>query len=88
VKDVKSFLENQPALSEAQPAPPKIPVGRVDTSASEAPVPSKPAGFLTLKDAVAYRAPAGDPVVFDAFPARESAPVKTHFFAVLLPVLH
>lgn len=60
-----------------QPAPPVV-----------QPVPSESAGFVPLKGAAAYCAPAGDPVVFDAFLSHESASAGMNFHAVLLPVLH
>ncbi|MGA2740524.1 MAG: hypothetical protein ABSG65_24180 [Bryobacteraceae bacterium] len=86
VKDVKTFLERQPVGPVERPAPPKV-----ESSPAPSPenaVPSRPAGFVTLKDAVDYRSTFGYPVVFDAFPSRESATVKTDFYAVLMPVPH
>jgi hypothetical protein len=86
VKDVKIFLEREPDLAVGQPAPAKA--AAIHTTAPPSPTPSRPAGFVTLQGAAAYRTPSADPVVFDAFPVRESISVKTDFYAVLLPVVH
>src|ERR1700691_286024 len=83
VKDVKTFLERQPAGPIARPAPPKVELSPAPSP--EYAVPSRPAGFVTLKDAAEYRTPSGYPVVFDAFPSRESVSVRTDFYAVLMP---
>ena len=88
VHDVKSFFERQPAspVSKSKPAPEEVAVSHTASPASA--VPSRSAGFIPLKGAAAYRTPAADPVVFDAFPSRECVGVRTDFYAVLLPVLH
>ena len=86
VKDVKTFLERQPAPPVVQPVPAKAAVSR--TASPVGGVPSKSAGFVPLKGAAAYRTPAGDPVVFEAFPSHESIAIRMDFHAVLLPVLH
>jgi hypothetical protein len=86
VKDVKIFFERQPAPPIVQPVPAKAVVSRTASPVSD--VPSKSAGFVPLKGAAAYRTPAGDPVVFEAFPSHESVAVRMNFHAVLLPVLH
>src|ERR1039457_4402151 len=86
LKDVKTFLERQPAPPVVQPVPAKAAVSR--TASPVGGVPSKSAGFVPLKGAAAYRAPAGDPVVFEAFPSHESIAIRMDFHAVLLPVLH
>jgi hypothetical protein len=87
VKDVKTFLERQPAAPAGPPAPAKA-ACVTGAPAGDPFLPAKSAGFVALKDAAAYSTPAGDPVVFDAFPSRESVAVKMDFYAVLLPVLH
>jgi hypothetical protein len=84
VKDVKTFLEGQPAGPVERPAPARVAVSR--TAGTGNAVPSKSAGFVPMKGAAAYRTPS-DPVVFDAFPPRESASVRMDFYAVLMPVL-
>lgn len=84
VKDVKTFLEREPAPP-MQPA-----ISRVVVSRPEEPVNDTPlltAGFISLKEGASFGAQPGDPVVFDTFPARESVAVKMDFYAVLLPVL-
>ena len=86
VKDVKTFLERQPAPPVVQPVPAKAAVSR--TASPVGGVPSKSAGFVPLKGAAAFRTPAGDPVVFEAFPSHESIAIRMDFHAVLLPVLH
>jgi len=83
VKDVKTFLEREPASPVLRPAPVKAAV----SGASGDPfVPSKSAGFIPLQGAAVYLTSAGDPVVFDAFPSRESIAIRMNFSAVLLPV--
>jgi hypothetical protein len=86
VKDVKNFLERQPAPPVVQTVPANAVASR--TASPVGGVPSKSAGFVPLNAAAAYRTPAGDPVVFDAFPSHESVAVRMNFHAVLLPVLH
>jgi hypothetical protein len=86
VKDVKSFLERQPAGPIERPAPVKAAVD--STAASQSAVPAKSAGFVPLKGAAAYRMPTGDPVVFDTIPPRDAVAVRTDFYAVLMPVVH
>ncbi len=84
VRDVKIFLEREPALPVRQPA------AKAAASQPAAPagdVPSRPAGFVPLHGGAAYRTPAADPVVFDAIPLHEFVAVPTEFFAVLLPVI-
>jgi len=85
VNDVKTFLEKEPAL----------PMQRI-TRLKAAPVmsanpaeakPARRADFIALKGAVAYRTSAGEPVVFDAIPSRESLALKMEFHAVLMPVM-
>ncbi|MGA3042926.1 MAG: hypothetical protein ABSF54_19275 [Bryobacteraceae bacterium] len=86
VKDVKVFLEREPDLPVRHTALPKV----AESGPAEPtnPTPSRSAGFVFLQGAVAYCTPCADPVVFDAFPSRESVHVKTDFYAVLLPVVH
>jgi hypothetical protein len=86
VQDVKIFLERQPAPVAARPGSARMPVIR-EASPVDA-VPSRSAGFLPLQGAASYRMPCAEPVVFDAFPSRETVGVSTDFYAVLLPVLH
>lgn len=83
VKDVKTFLESEPALS-ALPVPVKVEA--IQPVTIEAPVPSRAAGFVDLKEAASYCAPSADPVVFDALPLRAALTFKADFFPVLLPV--
>jgi hypothetical protein len=74
VRDVKTFLEKQPAdlaPSAASPAFVAVP-------------PSGSADFVPLQGAAAFRRPAGDPVVFDAFPSREGVAVRMDFRALVL----
>jgi hypothetical protein len=85
VKDVKIFLEREPVSPVKRPVLAEVTV-RPATGPEQA-VPSKSAGFVPLKGAAAYRPPTGDPVVFDAFPSRDSASVRMDFYAVLMPVL-
>jgi|HubBroStandDraft_1064217.scaffolds.fasta_scaffold03545_12 hypothetical protein len=80
VNDVKNFLEREPVLP-ISPIKATAAIPERDTS-----VPSRSAGFVALKGAASYRVPGADPVVFDAFPLRESVRVKTDFYAVLQPV--
>jgi hypothetical protein len=84
VREVQTFLEREP-LPVRHPVP-------VQRAASQAPRPADDifvtpgsAGFAPLKGAAAYSVPAGDPVVFDAFPSRPAA-VRWDFHAVLPPV--
>jgi hypothetical protein len=86
VKDVKTFLEGQPVAPAERPAPVKVEVK--STATSETVLPAKSAGFVPLKDATAYRTPAGDPVVYDTIPLHDSAAVRMNFYAVLMPVVH
>jgi hypothetical protein len=86
VKEVKSFLETQPDEPAVRPAHAKLAVGAPPEPAAS--VPARPADFVALKGAAAYRTPAGDPVVFEAFPPRESVAVRMDFYAVLQPVSH
>ncbi len=82
VKEVKTFLEREPTELIERPV-----VVRVERKAeAAASVPGLP-GFVALKGVSPYSAPAGDPVVFDAIPAREAVTVKMDLYAVLLPVL-
>lgn len=84
VKDVKNFLEREPAAAVVYLAQPKPAAIRKARPAAEVPV--KSAGFMELKGA-RFRTPAGDPVVFDAFPSREPVAFKTNLYPVLMPVL-
>ena len=86
VSDVKTFLERQPLLPVMQPVPAKVAASQ--TASPVGGVPSKSAGFMPLEGAAAYRTLAGDPVVFDVFPAHQPVSVRMTFHAVLLPVLH
>jgi len=86
VKDVKTFLERQPAPPVGQSVPTQAAGSR--TASPTGGVPSKSAGFLPLQGAATYCTPAGDPVVFEAFPLHGSVAVTMEFHAVLLPVLH
>jgi len=88
VKDVKTFLENEPAPPARQPKPATPIVSQAARPAGDAFVPSKSADFVPLKGATAYRTSTGDPVVFDAFPLRDTVAFKVQFYAVLQPVAH
>jgi len=87
VNDVKTFLERQPAPAAAPPVPAEATASQT-ASPQGGGVPSKSAGFMSLEGGDVCRTPAGDPVVFDAFPSHESVAVRMNFHAVLLPVLH
>jgi hypothetical protein len=76
----------QPEEPVVRRAPAKPAVGAPTEPAAS--VPARPADFVALKGAAVYRTPAGDPVVFEAFPPRESIAVKMNFYAVLQPVSH
>ncbi|MGA3078395.1 MAG: hypothetical protein ABSG56_32540 [Bryobacteraceae bacterium] len=84
VRDVKVFLETEPAVLVRQ-----HPLAPVKAAASDPAdgVPSRSAGFVSLNGGATYRTPTADPVVFDAIPLHESVAVPTQFFAVLLPVM-
>jgi hypothetical protein len=82
VKEVKSFLQSQPAPTVAKHAPANR------TASPAAGVPSGSAGFVPLKSSAPYRTPAGEPVVFDAFPSRESVAIKMDFYALEPRVLN
>jgi hypothetical protein len=88
LNDVKTFLEREPDPLVERPAPAKAAVSRTANPAGGNFAPPKSASFIQPKGAVAYRTPAGDPVVFDAFPSRESVAVRMDFYAALQPVLH
>ena len=88
VHDVKAFLEREPAPPARQPRLATAAASQADEPADDTLRPSKPADFMPLKGAAAYRTPTGDPVVFDAFPARESVAIRMDFYAVLQPVAH
>jgi hypothetical protein len=85
VKDVKVFLEGQPADETAPPKPARA-------TAIPAPDPpgalgsSQPADFVPLSDVAPDGAPAGLPVVFDVFPRPETFAFKKDFHAVVAPV--
>jgi hypothetical protein len=82
VKDVKTFLETEPPHEDRRPRPaPTKPAAPVVDA-----LPSRSAGFVPLKGAAAYSKSIGEPVVFDAFPARPSVSLKMNFYAVLQPV--
>lgn len=88
VKDVRTFLQSEPANEEkrvipamAAPSEPVSPVG-------DAFVPAKSADFVPLKGVAAFSTPTGDPVVFDAIPSGKTVLFKTSFYAVLQPVAH
>jgi hypothetical protein len=83
VKDVKTFLESEPAHEERRTKPAMIQAG---APAADACLPSKSAGFVPLKGAAAYSKSIGEPVVFDAIPSRETVAFKMDFYAVLQPV--
>jgi hypothetical protein len=85
VRDVQTFLERQPAVPVGQSAPAKAAASQEARPAGDAFVPSRSADFVPLKGAAAYRTPAADPVVFDAFPSRGPVAVRMDFHAVLLP---
>lgn len=61
LRDVRVFLENQPAPPKPVPAP-------QPTRAADPFVPSGHAGFVPLKSIADFRTRAADPVVFDIFP--------------------
>ena len=87
VRDVKVFLESEPALPVM---PPLTVVANVVAGDSPIPaddVPSKAADFVEVDDAASYCVPAADPVVFDAMPLRAPVAFQAQFFAVLLPVV-
>jgi len=86
VKDVKFFLEREPAHEVRRPRPAIAPISEPAKPAGDAFVPSKSADFVPLKGAAAYRTSSGEPVVFDAFPSREAVAFKMDFYAVLMPV--
>lgn len=91
VRDVKIFLEGEPAVAVRKLAP--APAPALAQAAENDPlnlvtdVPTGSAGFVWMKGVSAYREPAAYPVVFDAFPSRASVAVRTEFFPVLLPVM-
>jgi hypothetical protein len=87
VRDVKIFLETEPAILVRPPAPAPAKAAASGPGGPVDDVPSRSAGFVSLNGAVAYRTPAADPVVFDAFPSHSSVAVRTEFFPVLLPVM-
>jgi hypothetical protein len=82
VKDVKTFLESEPAHEEKR----KPATIQAAAPAADACQPSKSAGFVPLKGAAVYSKSIGEPVVFDAFPSRETVAFKMDFYAVLQPV--
>ncbi len=85
VSEVKTFLEREPAAPVQRTVKPQAaPIPSVDLT--QDPIPSKP-GFLPLKGGAAYAVSAGEPVVFDAIPSRESVAFKMDFHAVMEPVL-
>jgi hypothetical protein len=88
VKDVKTFLEREPVAPVKRPARAEAAGSAKKDAVGDAFLPSKSAGFVSLKGTAAYRTPAGEPVVFDAFPIREHVAVKMNFHAVMLPVMH
>jgi len=85
VKEVKSFLQQQGMA----PVEPKV---AVREAVAQAPVrndgcmPKGSADFVALRS-TAPNQPQPDLVVFDAFPARESASFQMRFHPVLQPVL-
>jgi hypothetical protein len=81
VRDVKTFLEKQSANLADPPAPLKP----ADVPKVVAVPHSGPADFVSLQVAAAFRRPAGDPVVFDAFPSRKSVAVRMDFRTPVLP---
>lgn len=85
VKDVRNFLESEPAHEERRPKP-MIAQPAVPSGANV--IPLKSADFVALKGAALFNTPAGEPVVFDAIPARESVSFKMNFYAVLQPAPH
>ncbi len=85
VKEVKTFLENAPAVPVAPPAPPLAAASQPSGRMSDAFVPSRAADFLP-PHSVAPRAPGAGLSVFDAMPAREFIGVRLDYYAVLLPV--
>jgi hypothetical protein len=85
VRDVKIFLEAEPAILVREAAPAKAAASH--PAVLEGDVPSRSAGFVPLNGSSAYRTPATDPVVFDAIPSRPCVSVRTDFFAVMLPVI-
>jgi len=88
VRDVKVFLETEPALPAMQPG--TVVISQKAAAAEPAmpaeDVPTRPAGFVTLNGSAAFRTPA-DPVVFDAISLRGPVAFRAEFFAVLLPVV-
>jgi len=88
VKDVRTFLESEPAHEVRQPKPAIAAPTQPISPAGDAFVPSRPADFIPLKGAAAYRTSTGEPVVFDAFPSRESVAFKMSLYAVMQPVAH
>jgi len=83
VKDVRTFLESEPAHEERRPKPA---LSQAAAPAADALLPTRSAGFVPLKGAAAYSKSAGEPAVFDAFPSRETVAFKADFYAVLVPV--
>ena len=83
VKDVKNFLEREPGAPLVYMATQK---GAIRQPRTAVEVPLKAAGFIELKGA-RFSTPAGEPVVFDAFPSREPVVFKTNLYPVLMPVL-
>jgi len=83
VNNVKTFLESEPPHENR---PPKPAVIKPPAPAADALVPSRSAGFVPLKGAAVYSRSIGEPVVFDAFPSRQSVSFKMNFYAVLQPV--
>ena len=86
VKDVKNFLENQPALEVHPPAPVARPVV-VAKSAEEVEevIPRQATNFLSMSSDT--QIPSDDLVVFDVI--RPAVPVQVHmnFFPVMAPVM-
>jgi len=87
VRDVKVFLESEPALPVMPPVTATARAAADDPPIPADGVPSKPAGFVPVNCGAAYSVPTADPVVFDAFPLRAPVAFQAPFFAVLLPVV-
>lgn len=88
VRDVKVFLETEPALPTMQPG--TVVVSQKAAAEPAIPadgVPTRPAGFVTLNGSAAYRTSDADPVVFDAISQRAHVAFRAEFFAVMLPVV-
>jgi len=88
VNEVKTFLQKE-SVRAPEASRQTETAASVTASASEDcnKVPREAAQFVLAEEPIGFREPCGDLAVFDAFPSRRLAGVKTRFHAVLQPVV-